>query len=67
MAEEHSTDRLDLIFDPANEEKLREDNEAAREQGVNSIDKLIFQLSFQLSFASTGCPTILVKLNRKVN
>ena len=50
MAEEHSTDRLDLIFDPANEEKLREDNEAAREQAREIFAGIDFEASYDSLF-----------------
>ena len=47
---EHSTDRLDLIFDPANKEKLRKDNEAAREHAREAFAGIDYGRSYESLF-----------------
>ena len=47
---EHITDSLDLIFNPENEEKLRLDNEAAKQQAKEIYEGVDFENSYDSLF-----------------
>ena len=46
----HSTDNLDLIFNPENEDKLRQDKEAAKRQAQEIYEKMDFEKGYDSLF-----------------
>ena len=46
----HSTDNLDLIFNPENEDRLRQDKEAAKRQAQEIYEKMDFEKGYDSLF-----------------